>query len=284
MSERLFGLPVVRKISASVGERRLNELPVLVIDHPQVRAAVSLQGAQVLAWQPAGAGPAIWLSEQARFEQGRAIRGGVPICWPWFGPAAEPSHGFARLLPWELTDSGEDGAGVTLTMTLRESAQTRRYWPHAFTARVTVRLGLECAIDLEVDGDHESTAALHSYFQVGDIDTVTVAGLGKTYTDDLLGAEGRQEGSLTFTTPLDRVYTQADDVSLINDPGRGRRIEVRHHGQSDVVLWNPGKAGCSDLADGGHRSFACLETARINRPLVSSPGRPARLGLTVRII
>ncbi|MFE4603156.1 D-hexose-6-phosphate mutarotase [Kitasatospora indigofera] len=283
MSDRLFGLPVVRTIGASVSERRLDRLPVLVIDHPRARAAVTLQGAQLIAWQPAGAEPVLWLSEQARFEPGRAVRGGVPICWPWFGPVAEPSHGFARLLPWELTESGEDGSGVTLTLTLRESERSRTYWPHAFTARVTIRLGRECAIDLEAHGDHESTAALHSYFRVGDIDTVTVAGLGKTYLDDLLGTEGRQEGDLAFTTPLDRVYPQADDVSLINDPGRGRTIEVRHRGQSDVVLWNPGEPGCTDLAAGGHHGFACVETARIRRPLVSTPGHPARLGLTVRV-
>ncbi|MER5867496.1 D-hexose-6-phosphate mutarotase [Kitasatospora sp. NPDC002040] len=283
MSDRFSGLPVARAVSASVSERSLNGMPVLVVEHPQVRAAVSVQGAQLIAWQPAGAEPVLWLSEQARFEPGRAIRGGVPICWPWFGPAAEPSHGFARLLPWELAEVTEDASGVVLTMTLRDGERSREYWPHAFTALVRLRLGRECAIDLEARGDFTSTAALHSYFQVGDIDTVTVAGLGEVYTDDLLGTEGRQDGDLVFATPLDRVYTRADAVSLVDDPVLGRTIEVRHRGQSDVVLWNPGAEGCSDTAAGGHRTFACVETVRLNRPLVSSPGHPAGLGVTVRV-
>ncbi len=162
MNEKIFTLPVTEQISPYISQRQLDELPVVVVSHPKVRAAISLQGAHLLAWQPSGAKPAIWLSNNTPFKKGNAIRGGVPICWPWFGPVAKPSHGFARNQPWGLTAHDEDENGVILTFTLKDNEQTRSLWPHAFTLIARFKLGEECEIELESHGDYQATAALHA--------------------------------------------------------------------------------------------------------------------------
>jgi len=99
MIEQLLSLPVVNQISTTISQRQIDELPVIVVAHPKVHAAVALQGAHLLAWQPEGEEPVLWMSSASAFKEGVAIRGGIPVCWPWFGPAGKPSHGFARNMP-----------------------------------------------------------------------------------------------------------------------------------------------------------------------------------------
>lgn len=155
MSDSLFALPVKQTLSPSLTLRQQDQLPLVVVDHPQVRAAVTLQGAHLVAWQPAGEQPVLWLSEKSAFQEGVAIRGGVPICWPWFGKIATPNHGFARILPWELSDHSEDDQQVQLTFTLRDSTQTEPFFPHPFTLKAHFTLGQTCSIELVAEGDYQ---------------------------------------------------------------------------------------------------------------------------------
>ena len=288
MHEGVFELPVLKRLSEHVSERLAGELPVIVVDHAQVRAAVALQGAHLIAWRPAGQEPVLWLSDATAFTAGTAIRGGVPVCWPWFGPAGSPAHGFARTSAFELVAHGEDGHGVELTLRLADSESTKALWPHEFELLLTFKLrGEECEVTLEARGDFESTGALHSYFNVGEIDGVSVTGIGVPYLDKVEEKDGRQDGTLTFPGRIDRVYTAPEPVSLIEEPALRRVIEVRHHGHSDVVTWNPGpelSKSMADLTDEGYREFCCVETARISTPMVSKAGHAARLGTTIRAI
>lgn len=288
MNEKIFSLPVLNQISPCIAQRQIGELPVLTITHPRLRAAVALQGAHLLAWQPSGEKPVIWLSEKTLWEKGKAIRGGVPICWPWFGPAGNPAHGFARTQPWTLSAHDENEESVMLTFELKSSEQTKKIWPHEFTLFLRFRFSNSCEIELEAHGDFDATAALHSYFSVADCSAVTVSGLGPEYIDKVRdGSTGHApEGRQTYEQRVDRVHTQPADCSLLNDKAGGRVIEIHHHYHSDVVTWNPGaelSCSMSDMANEGYKTMVCVETARISRPLVSAGEQPARLAALFRL-
>lgn len=287
MNDKIFKLPVTKNITPTISQRQLDQLPVIVVDHPQVRAAVTLQGAHLLSWQPTHEAPVLWLSDNTPFTEHVAIRGGVPICFPWFGPFAEPNHGFARLLPWEFTSHSEDDEGVQLTFTLRDTEQTRASWPHEFTLIARFHLGKECRIELEAHGDYSITSALHTYFEIGDISKINISGLGESFIDKVnQGVQSTAQGDLVFTGRTDRIYTQPQSVSEIHDPVLNRTIEVHHTHHSDVVSWNPGAElshTIGDMTDDGYKTFVCVETARVSQPFVASVKSPARLTSVIRI-
>lgn len=288
IQDTLYALPVVNQITPYLSQRQMGELPIVVISHPKVRAAIALQGAHLLSWQPSGQQPVIWLSEKTPFIAGKAIRGGVPVCWPWFGPAGEPAHGFARNQAWTLTAHDENEDAVMLTFTLESNVQTKKLWPHDFTLIARFRIAGHCEIELEAWGDYEATAALHAYFQIADIAQAEVSGLGNSYIDKVnAGTVGHSaDGKQTYPDRIDRIYTMAEDCSVIHDKGGLRQIEVYHHYKSDVVTWNPGPVlSCSmaDMTNEGYKTMVCVETARINTPMKSAGESPARLGTTLRI-
>ncbi|PVZ85002.1 D-hexose-6-phosphate mutarotase [Serratia sp. S1B] len=288
MNEKIFTLPITEQISPSISLRQLDELPVVVVSHPKTRAAITLQGAHLLTWQPNGDQPVVWLSDNTPFKDGVAIRGGVPICWPWFGPVNNPPHGFARNFPWQLVAHDEDQDSVSLTFKLQDNAETRKLWPHAFSLTAHFKFGAECEIELESQGDYQATIALHTYFQIGDIDKIKVAGLGEHFIDKVAGGvEAHQVGELEFTGRTDRIYTQPAACSLIKDPVLQRTIEVNHHHITDVVAWNPGvELSCSmtDMPDDGYKTMVCVETAHVTKPLQVTKEHPARLAVKIRSI
>ncbi|MFC3395672.1 D-hexose-6-phosphate mutarotase [Brenneria rubrifaciens] len=287
MTDKIFNLPIIKQITPTISQRQLEQLPVIVVEHPRMRAAIALQGAHLLSWQPTNEAPVLWLSGNTSFAEHVAIRGGVPICFPWFGPTAAPNHGFARLMPWALTSHSEDGDGVQLAFTLRDNEQTRAAWPHEFMLIARFHLGRECRIELEFHGDYSITSALHTYFKIGDISKISIGGLGEQFIDKVnQGKLSTAQGDLVFTDQIDRIYTHPQSISVINDPVLQRTIEVHHNQHSDVVSWNPGAElshTISDMTDDGYKTFVCVETARINQPLTPSVQSPMRLSCIIRI-
>lgn len=292
MINKIFALPVIEQLTPVLSRRQLDDLELIVVDHPQVKASVALQGAHLLSWKPAGEEEVLWLSGNTPFKNGVALRGGVPICWPWFGPSAQqglPSHGFARNLPWALKGHDEDDNGVVLTFALKSSDATRQYWPHEFTLLARFKLGKTCEIELEAHGEFETTSALHTYFNVGDIAAVKVSGLGDRYIDKVKNAEEGvlSNGTETFPDRTDRVYLNAETCSVIHDDALNRNIDVTHHHNSNVVAWNPGPAlsvCMGDMPDDGYKTFVCVETCCVTETQKASEEKPSRLTQTLRVV
>ena len=292
MINKIFALPVIEQLTPVLSRRQLDDLELIVVDHPQVKASVALQGAHLLSWKPAGEEEVLWLSGNTPFKNGVALRGGVPICWPWFGPSALqglPSHGFARNLPWALKGHDEDDNGVVLTFALKSSDATRQYWPHEFTLLARFKLGKTCEIELEAHGEFETTSALHTYFNVGDIAAVKVSGLGDRYIDKVKNAEEGvlSNGTETFPDRTDRVYLNAETCSVIHDDALNRNIDVTHHHNSNVVAWNPGPAlsvSMGDMPDDGYKTFVCVETCCVTETQKASEEKPSRLTQTLRVV
>ena len=255
-------------------------------------ASVSLQGAQVLHWTPAGERPVIWRSPVARLTPGKAFRGGVPVCWPWFGAhereAGFPAHGFARTARWELEHVAQtsDG-GARVVLSLPQDGIPAQQWTRSCALELTVHMGpvLETELRTRNPGASPFTVAeaLHAYFEVGDVRRVEVSGLdGRTYIDKVAqGALKVQEGPVVIDAEVDRVYLDTDCTCVITDPVLERRIRIVKRGSRSTVVWNPWidkAAKLGDLGEEGHLRMLCVESANAgSNAVVVSPGSEHRL-------
>lgn len=271
LHQQFFSLPAIKTLSKSIDLIEYNTLQFLRITHPNTRAIISLQGAQLIFWQPKNEKNVIWLSEKSLFNPGTAIRGGVPICWPWFGTSGKPSHGFARNQCWSLAHHNENSNAISISLTLHDNDETRQIWDHPFTLTTEFTLSTQCNITLKIDTDIDTTGAFHSYFTIGDITQTSVENLGNHFIDKVKHIENSApNGTAIVTQELDRIYTQAGSISLIHDCANQRQIGVQHHNMSDVVVWNPWAELSEKMADMENDSFKtmiCVETARIHQPL-----------------
>lgn len=264
------------------------ELPILLIKHHTGCAAISLQGSQLLFWHPTHtATPVIWLSEQTPFKTGTPIRGGVPICWPHFANFGEPLHGFARLLEWAVIDFIEHDTGVELSLQLTNSADSSRYTNAFFCLTNHIKLGRNCSIELTMEADDlEVTSALHSYFNISDINHIKVSGLGEPYQDRLNTINlPIKIGEMTFNQAVDRIYTAPDTINFIHD--KDRIIQIHQKNATDVVVWNPAAEKCRmmpDMSTEGFKTMVCVETGRIMQPISCFLGQTTTLGFTIEVI
>lgn len=287
--DRFLSLPVIDQLSPALTLRRKEELDVLVIDHPQAQAVISLQGAQLLLWQPRDQKPVIWLSEKAQFVAGKALRGGIPICWPWFGRTAQPAHGFARNLPWQLQHNQESADIQQLTLTLNDTAETDAYWPHPFTLSLTLEIGATLNIMLHSQSTEaiNLTGALHTYFAVDNINKTSVEGLGNDYIDSLNHSQQVVDAPvLLLDGPVDRIYTAAENISFIHDDAAQRVITVEHQGNNSVVTWTPWREGArnmADMNDDAYLTMVCVETAITSQPITVTPQHSHTLSAHIRI-
>ena len=255
-------------------------------------ANIALQGAHIATFQPRGEEPVIWLSPFAKFAPGKSIRGGVPICWPWFGAhktdSKLPGHGFARTVPWDVLETKALTDGSTfLSFGLIENETTRAQWPNASTVRLEVTVGKALRVELITTNTGKSafelSEALHTYFQISDVAKVTIRGLdAREYLDKVQDfARFTQKHGIVIESEVDRVYVNTPDDCVIEDKGLGRAIRIAKYGSLSTVVWNPwtekaDKMG--DFGENGHRGMVCVESGNAMENVVTlDPGETHKL-------
>jgi len=294
------------------------------VHNADATATVCLQGGQVLHWQPRGqAVPVLWLSDTARYVPGTAIRGGIPVCWPWFGAAPAvpagaaplPAHGFARTRPWRVAQTRALAGGQTqLCLRLAPTPESLALWPGRFSLELQLTVGAELELTLVTANTGgvplRISEALHTYFRIGAIDAIGVHGLAQApYFDAVLGREvaavapagsaqrgdGADDGAIRFAGELDRVY-DAGGACRITDPILGRTIELAATGAASTVVWSPGEAKAQRLGDlaaamppgpasaGDWRSMVCVESGNArHRAVEVAAGDCHALGVRYRV-
>ncbi|MBB1273014.1 D-hexose-6-phosphate mutarotase [Psychromonas sp. SR45-3] len=247
----------------------------IIINHPKFDAAFTLHGAHLIHFQVKQQAPLIYLSKTALFDDKKAIRGGVPVCWPWFGNTEEslskklPGHGFARISKWEMSIVSETSEGIDLAFTLSANGTTKAIWDHDFT--LTLKASLSDHVELSLITENTGTetfkygGALHSYLCVADITQSSIEGLAATYTDSLdSGKQKTAEAVLTVNEPIDTIYSVNNGDVTINDLQNQRKITVNNTGNDSVVVWNPwisGSIAFADMPDDGYQTMMCIESA-----------------------
>ena len=262
-------LPALTVLSDNVTVVEVDQVKIVRIIHEKATAGIALHGGHLLSFTPNGQDDLIWMSEKAIFDGKAAIRGGIPVCWPWFGRIATPAHGFARTSEWELVEHRENENGVIVELALLPSEETLQIWPHMFDARLIVEVSETLKMTLKVlNIDDEAwtfSGALHTYLNVGDVKQAQTTGMGREYIDSLKNSEVCQgEEILNLTDTIDRVYTQPEAQILVKDPILNRTLSIENHGHNSAVLWNPwaeGAKGMGDMADNGYETMLCVESA-----------------------
>ncbi|MEJ6123100.1 D-hexose-6-phosphate mutarotase [Vibrio sp. 2-Bac 85] len=247
----------------------------IIINHPKFDAAFTLHGAHLIHFQAKQQAPLIYLSKTALFDDKKAIRGGVPVCWPWFGNTEEslskklPGHGFARTSKWAVSIIDETSDAIDLEFTLSANEVTKAIWDHDFT--LTLKASLSDHVELSLITQNTGTdtfkygGALHSYLCVADITQCTIDGLASTYSDSL--DEGKQknaEKTLPIDGPIDSIYAINEGDVIVNDANNERKIIVTNTGNDSVVVWNPwikGAIAFADMPDDGYQTMMCIESA-----------------------
>lgn len=288
-------------------QARTGGLATLEVQHPLFSAALALQGAHLYHFAPAGSDSWLWLSPDARFEPGRAIRGGIPICWPWFGDPARnpepvrdqlhgdslPAHGFARTRMWVLAELAETDQEVLITLVPDDKGDSgtapEAQWRGSASVSLTFRFrGDSLSLELTTTNTGTQplalTQALHTYLPTADIASTTLHGLqGTTYLDTLDGWQSKkQDGDVSFDGETDRIY-QASPAISVHGPDQYFYLTAR--GSASTVVWNPGPDKArrlSDFPDNDWTAMLCVETANAAADFRTlAPGQNHTLAMTL---
>ncbi|MFZ1411743.1 MAG: D-hexose-6-phosphate mutarotase [Micropruina sp.] len=246
-------------------------------------------GAHVWAWQPDGSAPVLWMSSHSGYATGTAIRGGIPVIFPWFGPGRggtlSPAHGFVRAREWRRDEVIEDADSLVVRYSVDETLTgSQQHFPFPYKAELSARFSAE-ALVVELTVTNSGTAefsyeeALHTYLTIGDIAQVELTGLDKSrYLDKVLtqtGFDSRQRGAISFTGETDRIYASKGAVTIV-DPRLNRRVVVAKEGSANTVIWNPGQHKADamrDMGPGQWRTMVCIEAANVlGDAVVLAPG------------
>jgi glucose-6-phosphate 1-epimerase len=263
----------------------------------EAAAEIYLLGANVTSWKPRGREEVLFVSSQSRWEDGHAIRGGVPICFPWFGakkndPKA-PAHGFVRTKSWQLESIAQTADGVTVAMFTESSEETKRWWPSEFRVVYRATFGSELGLELEVTNTGKASMhfeeALHAYHRVGNIEEVRVRGLDTVRYLDKTDAnrEKTQQGEIAISSETDRVYLDTTAPIDVDDTSLKRHTHVMKENSRTTVVWNPWveKAhSLSDLADDEWARMICVETSNVaDYSLALAPGQRHSMKARIRV-
>ncbi len=273
-------------------------MTVADIKNNKTKATISLDGGQIMTFQPHQQEPVVWLSLFAPLNQKKPIRGGIPICWPWFGPYStdtdKPAHGLARTTLWTVTDTKilENGA-IRLSLLLEANEITWTLWPHAFQLKLIITVGSELRVELithNLGGDAFTIGeALHTYFNVSDVTQVTIRGLENCqYIDKVDHSQRkRQKEVITIKSETDRIYLNTTADCIIEDPGLKRRIRIAKENSQSTVVWNPWIEKAARLGDLGYQGYLrmlCIETANVADNVVTvAPGTEHRLQMVISV-
>ncbi len=268
-----------------------NGFVVIDVENSHCTASIAMQGAHLMSWQPKGEEPVIWMSPAATLAHGKSIRGGVPICWPWFGAhaseASYPGHGFARTVPWEVVDTTPLDDGST-RISFRITEVKKDQWPHSTPAEMHMVIGAVLEMELAtINRDVDTLTvgdALHTYFSVSDVSRVVVRGLdGCDYLDKVGEVTRRsQQGDVTIASEVDRIYFDQEQDVVIEDAGMQRNIRIEKRNSHSTIVWNPWVEKCQQMgdfgSDDGYLGMVCVESANADEDVVQlAPGEIHRL-------
>ena len=276
--------------------------PILDIDNDGHRARISLFGGHVFDWQPAGHAPVLWVSPGTRFNRKRSIRGGTPVCWPWFAihptHTGWPSHGFIRTADWTLDSAEQRGSIIALRLSPPVEGRDAAFFPHAMRPTLDLEIGETLTFRLtqtNTGGEPvEIGQALHTYFEIGDTSAIGITGLEATPFIDKLevendGGQREPEGApITVSAEIDRIYRGIAGPIALHDSRLGRTIEITHDGAANAVVWNPWIEKTKRLGDMGtddaYRTMMCIETGNVPPDaLVLAPGDTHTLTTVYRV-
>lgn len=287
-----FAIPGIAQILSGNGS-----LPKIRITSPAAAAEIYLHGAHVTSWQPAGFEEVLFVSKLSHFEDGKAIRGGIPICFPWFRAKADnpkaPAHGFVRTRAWSLASIAQNGGDVIVSLTTESDDSTRAWWPFDFRAmhRITVGAALKLELIVENTGSEgfQFEEALHTYNRVSDPTYIRIAGLDEaTYLDNRNNnAMKVQSGDIHFTAATDNAYVETGSSVTIYDAGLSRTIRLDKRHSLTTVVWNPwieGAAAFADMGDDEWHEFACVEASNIlSHAVALQPGQSHTIAASITV-
>ena len=295
-SDDRFGIPEFEiPGSASVIEGN-GGLQKVRITSPGAAGEIYLHGAHITSWKPTGGVEALFVSSQSQWDDGHAIRGGVPICFPWFGGKADdptaPAHGFVRTKAWQLESIAEVGNGVEVSMFTESGEDTKRWWPAEFRLNYRATFASELSLEMVVTNTGKTSLhfeeALHAYHNVGDILKTRVRGLDTVQYIDKTDSNSRkiQHGEIAIASETDRVYLNTSDAIELEDPVLRRRTRIEKENSRTTVVWNPWvqKAhSLPDFADDEWMRMICIETSNVSDFGVDlAPGQQHRMKARVR--
>ncbi|RKZ52063.1 MAG: D-hexose-6-phosphate mutarotase [Candidatus Parabeggiatoa sp. nov. 3] len=273
--------------------------PVIDIKNDYAQSIISLKGGQVMTFRPHhDPNPVLWLSGLASLNPNKPIRGGIPVCWPWFGhhlsDPNKPAHGFARTIVWTLSETKVTAEGATqIVLSLENHDNIRALWPYAFQLETVITIGADLQVELVTRNTGNETftlgEALHSYFNVSEVTQISIHGLENSqYIDTVAQLEGEPEtGPIQINAEMDRVYPNSTADCLLQDIGFNRQIRIQKTGSQTTVVWNPWIEKAARLGDLGYQNYlrmVCIESANAANNIVTvAPSEEHRLQTVITV-